>query len=118
MRSVKRLFDDFVHDYGKVYESESEYSRRYEIFKENLVIIESRNAEERAKGGYAVHGITVFADFSREEFSSRLNAELPKRNSSQKKELPELIPTTATFSDWRGKGYITPVRNQIGCGSC
>lgn len=65
-------------------------------------------------------GVNQFADITHEEFVQKvLNPELHKmleeRNiPSEASELPGAPPASV---DWRGKGVITPVRDQGDCGS-
>ena len=114
----KALFDDFISSYGKIYSSESEYWTRLDIFKKNLVIIRSRNAQEIASGGSAVHGITSFADYSQKEIDAVSTLLPPKYHTPQSyQEMVQLQPTAATFSDWR-TSYVTAIKNQGKCGSC
>ena len=115
---VQQLFDDFIVKHGKVYGSEGEYLTRFKNFKENLLIIQSRNAEENAAGGLAVHGITSLADMSKREFQALLKLSPPKQEASRTyHQMVQLKPTTATFSDWRSK-YVTAIKNQGSCGCC
>ena len=112
----KQLFDDFILKHGKTYGSESEYLSRFEIFKDNLALIASRAAQEKASGGFAVHGITSFADLTPKEFDDLLTLDPP--SSFQEPEEPALMQaTTATSSDWRSS-YVTAIKNQGSCGCC
>ena len=115
--SEKQRFDEFIAKYEKVYGSESEYATRYEIFKKNLAVIDTRNAEEKASGGYAVHDINKFTDYSEEELASLLTLTIPPRSPSESDEEPEFKATSATFSDWR-QTYVTDIKDQGQCGSC
>ena len=53
-------FEDFIERYDKNYSSLQEYMTRYEIFKQNLRIIDTNSNE--------VEGITKFFDMTENEF--------------------------------------------------
>ena len=53
-------FEDFIERYDKKYSSLQEYMTRYEIFKQNLRIIDTNSNE--------VEGITKFFDMTENEF--------------------------------------------------
>ena len=62
------VFHKFMGSFGKVYSTEEEYNQRSVIFKENMVMYEARNKADRAAGGTAIHGITMFSDMTQAEF--------------------------------------------------
>ena len=113
----KQLFDKFIQMHNRDYGGESEYLRRFDIFKSNLALIEWRNAQERSSGGYATYGINKFADYSKEETSALRGLLIPSKNLSEAQEKPEIKLTTATFADW-SKTYVTAVKDQMDCGCC
>ena len=63
----KMRFEAFVKKYQRKY-STSEYTKRFEIFQENLKVISSMN---KAGKGSAVFGVNQFADLSAEEFRAQ-----------------------------------------------
>ena len=105
----KQLFDDFIVKHGKTYGSESEYLSRYEIFRDNLALIASRTAQEKASGGSAVHGITTFADLTPKEFDNLLTLD-PLSSFQEPQEPAVLQATAATSSDWRSRD-VTAMKN-------
>lgn len=112
------LFESFKTEYSKSYASEKEESDRFNIFIQNLKIIDERNAMET---GSATHGITKFADLTTEEFkASHLNYD-PIRaalvNKTMATDIEPLAPGSSASQDWTGT-YTTPVKDQGYCGSC
>lgn len=93
---------------------------RFNIFKENLKIIEEfQNKFETGLIDFRV-GITEFSDLTREEFinnhlklkmpQGRIRRDLPRSNRTAR-HVPE-------FMDWRMHGAVTQVKHQGGCASC
>jgi len=124
--SEEQAFQKLISTYSKVYASETEYAHRFNVFKNNLKIIEELNAKDPE----AIFGINEFADLSPEEFSDRY---LMKNFSALKMELEvngqlDLLPSapvlTGNFAalpdsyDWVSKGCVTPIYQQGSCGSC
>lgn len=65
------LFTTFVQQYTKYYATDAEtYNKRLQVFKQNLLVIDDRNAKEAAVNGTAVHGITRFTDLTETEYLS------------------------------------------------
>jgi len=112
----KRLFEDFKQTYGRVY-LPSEEAHKFECFRQNLDIIDKRNAQ-----GKEQHGVNQFADLCSNEFAKMYLGYRAKNET--KKEAPQDIFTkeqlvgACSSIDWRTKGAVTPVKNQGQCGSC
>jgi len=111
---VKDAFDEFVVTFNKKY-SEDEHDRRFTIFKDNFMFIETENT----KGHSYQLGVNEFTDMTSEEFSAERLGFKPSGG------LPTLGVHTASSSDlinasvdWRAKGAVTPIKNQMHCGSC
>jgi len=114
---ILNAFSTFTTKYGKQYD-EVEYARRVNIFADNLERINKQNAQQILAGGDPVFGITQFADLSQEEFKSMyLNARIPL-NDTAPRTVPVLNGPPANDIDWRGRGVLTPVKDQGQCGSC
>lgn len=113
----RRKFGEFIHNFGKKYDSVEEELRRFEVFTKNLEDIAKLQAVE---GGSATYShLTPFADLSSEEFSSRLGllpvgqdlADAPRAETLNVTALPDSL-------DWRTLGAVNQVKNQQSCGSC
>jgi len=108
-----------VAQYGKVYASDAEYSKRLGIFEENIEIAKVLDeADEMAE-----YGITKFMDLSREEFREKYllkNFTSPKIRGESYPVLPKAkAPESYPYNfDWRNSGVVTGVYDQGACGSC
>jgi len=121
-KEKKQLFKDFAKKFNKNY-SDKEEESRYVTFENNLKLIDERNSAEQRKGGTAVHGITVLADFSEEEiFTSKMGfKEATKKNiiKKAKKDDGDFVFSSKKDSsevvDWSGV-YTTKIKDQGYCG--
>jgi C1A family cysteine protease len=119
IENIKMMFDQFKTDFQKKYEAHEEESR-FLNFVETVRTIRQRNQEEKAKGGSAQHGITRFADLSKDEFKARYLTYQPLSSSERSNSTSVKIPKyqgTDSLVDWAGV-YTTPVKDQGYCGSC
>jgi cathepsin F len=116
---VKDLFQDFRKTHGKTYASEKEEADRFEIFMDNLKVIDERNKAEKEKGGSAEHGITRFADLTQSEFESMYLDTRTARYIRQRNATVVATPRELTSGavDYTGK-QTTAVKDQGNCGSC
>lgn len=106
-------FSLFKKKFGKVYGSSEEHDYRFSVFKANL-----RRARRHQKmDPSARHGVTQFSDLTRSEFRMkhlgvRGGFKLPK-DANKAPILPtENLPEEF---DWRDRGAVTPVKNQVLC---
>ncbi|XP_058808974.1 uncharacterized protein LOC131674363 [Phymastichus coffea] len=114
----EKLFHAFIDKYKRKYTSEEEKERRFNIFRNNLDMIEELQRNEQGTGRY---GVTQFADLTKAEFTANYLGLKPVLRSDNdiplpKAEIPD-IELPENF-DWRHYNVVTPVKNQGSCGSC
>ncbi|GAM19710.1 hypothetical protein SAMD00019534_028850 [Acytostelium subglobosum LB1] len=109
-------FKQWMSKYERHYVDEKEYLIRLSNFVSNLATISEYNAKHH---GRATFGLNQFSDLSIEEFrKTHLNYVPTHKKASQVRQhfdYPSNIPERV---DWRAKGFVTPVKNQLQCGSC
>jgi C1A family cysteine protease len=116
---VKDIYELWIEEHDKVYNSLVEYEKRFEIFKDNLKFIDEHNSENHT---YKV-GLTPFADLTNEEFqamylgtkSDPMYRLMRSKNVSQRYafKVGDNLPASV---DWRTKGAVNPIKNQGKCG--
>ncbi|XP_006030868.1 pro-cathepsin H [Alligator sinensis] len=107
-------FRSWMLQHGKWY-SEGEYYSRLRIFAGNKRRVERHNA-----GNHSFQmGLNEFSDLTFAEFKKRFLWSEPQNCSATRSNLPRSSGPCPSAIDWRKKGnYVTPVKNQGGCGSC
>lgn len=115
------LFNDFVAKYNKVYASDEERAAKYEIFKNNLMVINEKNS----KSTNVLYDINRMSDLNKNELlrSTGFSMNLKKNLKSPKECEYVLVADAPSRSvpasfDWRANNAVTPVKNQLDCGSC
>ena len=109
--NAEHHFSLFKSKYGKTYATQEEHDFRFSVFKENL-----RQAKRhQVLDPTAVHGVTQFSDITPEEFRRNflgLKRRLKLPADAQK---APILPTNnlPTDFDWREKGAVTRVKNQV-----
>lgn len=100
--------------FGRKYESLTDISRRL-IWEENLRYIQQHNLEhDLGKHTYTL-GLNEYADMTNEEFKAKYFGKKQTKKSSNNPIFlePENIGDLPTTVDWRQKGYVTPIKNQV-----
>ncbi|XP_065857740.1 senescence-specific cysteine protease SAG39-like [Euphorbia lathyris] len=114
--SMQAQHEQWMTHYGRVYKDSTEKEMRFNIFKQNVHLIESFNKDE-AKS-YKL-GINQFADLTNEEFKTSRNGFKGHMCSEQAGPFRyENISAIPTSMDWRKKGAVTAIKDQGQCGSC
>jgi len=115
---TQKDFEAFKVEYKRSYETPQEDNKRFKIFCKNLLEAEKLNALHPN----TEFGVNKFSDLSKEEFSRRyLGCRTPKnlpKHDGAKDLAPMDLPN---YFDWRfntSTPVVTPVKNQLECGSC
>ncbi|KAL3273376.1 hypothetical protein HHI36_014824 [Cryptolaemus montrouzieri] len=118
---ISSKWKEFQKKYSKVYESDVEAEKRFNIFKENLERIIVHNDLYDRGSVFHRKGLNVFGDWSKEEFLQFLrngsqNAKPRKRRNRIFKHVTNY--TLPSSIDWRNHGAVTAVKDQGFCGAC
>ncbi|XP_069181891.1 digestive cysteine proteinase 2-like [Procambarus clarkii] len=108
-------WDEFKGNYKRKYKNSTEEARRKKVFEYNLQIIK----DHRKKNATFELAMNEFGDMTSEEFGAVMNGFMGESPADVTVLLT--AATTATpppTMDWRTKGTVTPVKNQLQCGSC
>ncbi|KAI5632389.1 papain family cysteine protease domain-containing protein [Phthorimaea operculella] len=113
LEDAEDLFEEFINNYNKQYASEQEKQYRFNIFKENLAIVNKLRLEQPQ----ALFDIQEHSDLTKDEFQSSYLGFLPKPSTieAEKVIVKEDLPDNF---DWRDHDAVTPVKSQGNCGSC
>jgi len=106
-------FLSWAHQHGKKYlTSVEETQRRYDIFVENMAMIDKLNAQNLTW----VAGTNEFTDMTSDEFAAGYTIQLPPRMKTVRVKATRK-PQPNDDIDWRTKGAVGPVHNQGASGA-
>lgn len=107
--------EQWMAHHGRVYTNDKEKQLRFQIFKDNLALIEAHNGGPDL--GYTLE-TNKFADLTNEEFRA-------SRLGYNKQSGPHVVSGLFRYAnvsdvsdevDWREEGAVTPVKDQGQCG--
>ncbi|CAD8195265.1 unnamed protein product [Paramecium octaurelia] len=112
---LKQKYNDYKLTYNKEYTA-AEDQYRFQVYLQTLEEIALKNA----RLGRQVYGETQFADITDEEFREQyLTLKYsPEEYANVPRESFSHITADPKEVDWRNHGAVTPVKNQLKCGSC
>lgn len=115
---IDLLFDRFKAKYGKKYESPAKEEFSRQIFKANVNYIRHHNRQYLMGEQSFYLGVNGFTDLSVKEFV-KISAGSQSFTSVHKGSpfVPRSNDPIPDAVDWRKKGYVTYVRNQLNCAS-
>jgi len=106
-------FVDFVRDFDKSY-STNELFTRFAIFKSNYDAMIKHNAANLSW----TQGINQFSDLTNKEFALFYLSGLRVPDAYAPQIVDEPADDVSNDIDWRQSGAVTPIKNQLQCGSC
>ncbi|XP_047984055.1 macrodontain-1-like [Leguminivora glycinivorella] len=112
VEDAENLFESFLQKHNKVYKNRREYYERLGIFKKTLKDLNERNAMFPD----TVFALDHFADLYPEELQSYFGFKLPENMTGII--LPDGPTPTEEHFDWRERGAVSRVKEQLNCGSC
>eukprot|EP00898_Chlorokybus_atmophyticus_P006182 jgi/Chlat1/6565/Chrsp45S06034 len=114
---LRAWFSRWVIEHGKVYHAFEEEEHRFNVFLDNLLFINRHNTARKYK---FTLGLNPFADLTHDEFMDqylgyRGDKPMPFRES--RPGFRHANVEAADSVDWRQKGAVTAVKNQLQCGN-
>jgi cathepsin L len=115
--SIWKQFTNFQERFNKRYNNLEELKNRFEIFKDNLHIINTHNSDPTQN---FTMGINLFTDLTSEEFKSMYVGGLKNDlvGSYGCKTFTSDASKAPSSMDWVSGGAVTSVKDQGQCGSC
>jgi len=113
---AQEQFRKFMFTYDKQYKTPQEYVKRQQIFIENFAKINELNAQHPL----TQYAITKFSDMTVDEFRQfPCGGDLNRFATTKPKTVAHTPKADAPAAwDWTEHGAVTPIKNQLDCGSC
>jgi C1A family cysteine protease len=108
-------FQKWRGSHSKVYQSPAEMKFRFKVFLKNLQEIRAHNTKPKTSFKLALN---KFSDMTEEEFTVKYTGFKRSKRTRPQIEAPKKVGKNPTSIDWRDQGLVTPVKNQLNCGSC
>ncbi|XP_062821312.1 cathepsin W [Anolis carolinensis] len=115
MTQTVRVFQDFMRQFNKTYQSPEEAQHRFKAFVHNLGVSRALQASEL---GTAQYGTTRFSDLTEGEFAEMYGMSRRSRAPPVARADGEVFSFRSKSCDWRKAGAITEVKDQGKCRSC
>uniref|UniRef100_A0A8D1ZH36 Cathepsin propeptide inhibitor domain-containing protein n=1 Tax=Sus scrofa TaxID=9823 RepID=A0A8D1ZH36_PIG len=91
----------------------NEEGRRRAVWEKNMKMIERHNWEHRQGKHSFTMAMNAFGDMTNEEFRKTMNGFQNQKHKKGKVFLDAGSALTPHSVDWREKGYVTAVKNQV-----
>lgn len=124
-KEIFTKFQDFMKRYNKNYSSIEEFKQKFEIFKQNVQVLDHLRTSNYGSNDSAEYdlGVTEFFDVTPEQFA-KTHLNLKMQDAGKLLFNPNTKPFRRSAEDapaswdWREHGAVGPVKNQGSCGSC
>ena len=118
-----QIYESWLVKHRKNYNALGEKERRFEIFKDNLNLIDQHNSDESQTFKL---GLNKFADLTNDEFRSIYLGKKTRKSSMRSLSKTKLKSDRYAFKegdnlpesvDWREKGAVASIKDQGQCGN-
>ncbi|KAK9714568.1 hypothetical protein RND81_06G104000 [Saponaria officinalis] len=117
---MRERYEQWIVQYGRVYENETEKGKHFLIFEKHAKYIDAFNSDNSSNKTYTL-ALNAFSDLTDEEFFGLYtgsNTEFDSLTNTSIFTYNKTANDIAPSVDWRTQGVVTPIKNQRGCGGC